>query len=123
MVQEHSDKLIDVTIDFLDGNLNTALPADGASLTRDWITALKKEDGFDELITALQALQQELASESTQTSRVRELVKKLGELTARAMPEAADLYYSALTDLVRALTSFGQRLATEQQLPINKHNS
>ncbi|WP_077923274.1 hypothetical protein [Spirosoma sp. 209] len=123
MVQEHSDKLIDVTIDFLDGNLDTALPTDGASLTRDWITALKKEDGFDELITALQALQQELTSRAPQASRVRTLVNKLGELTARAIPEAADTYYSALNDLVRALTSFGQRLSTEQPLSINKHNS
>lgn len=110
MAQAKADKLIDSTIEALDGGASSVKPKDGASLIKDWITALKKEESLSTVANELQDLHDELTGKEPDGKKISTLLKKLGDQTAKAAKDADDDQQDSLKSLAESLKEFSKEL-------------
>ena len=110
MAQAKADKLIDSTIEALDGGAGLVKPNDGASLIKDWITALKKEESLSGVADELQELHDELTGRDPDGKRISTLLKKLGDQTAKAAKDVEGDQQDSLKNLAESLKEFSKEL-------------
>ncbi len=110
MAQAKADKLIESTIEALGGDAESVKPKDGASLVKDWIAALKKEESLSDIADQLQELHDELTGKELDAKKVSSLLKKLGDQTAKAAKDADEDHQDSLKDLADSLKEFSKAL-------------
>ena len=110
MAQTKADKLIDSTIEALDGGESSVTPEDGASLIKDWITALEKEESLSTVADELQELHDQLTGKEPDGKKIGMLLKKLGDQTAKAAKDVDGDQQESLKSLAESLKEFSKEL-------------
>lgn len=110
MAQAKADKLIDSTIEALDGGADSVKPKDGASLIKDWISALKNEESLSTVADELQDLHDELTGKEPDPKKISTLLKKLGDQTAKAAKDVDGDQQDSLKNLAESLKEFSKEL-------------
>lgn len=110
MAQKKADELIESTIETLEAGSDSVTPKDGASLIKDWLTTLKKDEAFSDVADNLEQLQEQLKEKEPDVKAVQSLLKKLSDQTAKAAKDADDDQQDSLKDLADTLKEFGKDL-------------
>ncbi len=110
MATRKAETLITSTIETLDNGIDQTKPKDGASLIKDWITVVKKDESASSIADQLQELHDQLGVKEPDKKKIAQLVKKLGDETTKAAKNADDHYQDSLKDLGESLKEFAKEL-------------
>ena len=111
MATKKAETLITSTIEALEGGADSVKPKDGASLIKDWITTLKKDDDTSEVADQLQELHDQLGEKEPDGKKIQSVLKKLADGTAKAAKSAEDdNLKDSLKDLADSLKEFSKDL-------------
>ena len=111
MATKKAESLITSTIEALDNGVDTVKPKDGATLIKDWIAVVKKDEDAGSIADDLQELHDQLGEKSPDVKKIAQLVKKLGDETAKAAKKADDDdIQDSLKDLAESLKDFAKEL-------------
>jgi hypothetical protein len=110
MATSKANSLITTTIETLDNGVDSANPRDGASLINEWLAVVKKEESTSGIADELQQLHDQLNDKVFDKKKIVQLIKKLGEETAKAAKKASDAYQLPLKDLGESLKDFAKEL-------------
>ena len=111
MATKKAETLITTTIETLDNGAEGVKPKDGASLIKDWIALVKKDENASGIADELQELHDELGEKEPDTKKLAQLIKKLGDETTKAAKKADDdELQSSLKDLSDSLKDFAKEL-------------
>lgn len=111
MATQKAEKLISSTIEALEGGAGSVKPKDGASLIKDWIATLKKDEETSDFADQLQELHDELGEKEPDGKKIHASLKKLADGTAKAAKDADDDdLKNSLKDLADSLKEFGKDL-------------
>lgn len=110
MATKKANTLITSTIETLDNGLGSVSPTDGASLIQEWIALVKKEETASGVADELQNLYDQLGGQEPDKKKIAQLVKKLGDETAKAAKKADEPYQHSLKDLGESLKDFAKEL-------------
>ena len=110
MATKKAESLITSTIEALDNGAESAKPKDGASLIKDWIAVVKKDESASGIADELQELHDQLGEKEPDAKKIAQLVKKLGDETAKAAKKADEEYQDSLKDLAESLKEFAKEL-------------
>lgn len=111
MATKKAETLITSTIEALDGGAENVKPKDGASLIKDWITTLRKDDNTTDFADQLQELHDQLGEKEPDGKKIQSALKKLADGTAKAAKDADDDdLKNSLKDLADSLKEFSKDL-------------
>ncbi len=110
MATKKAETLITSTIEALDNGATSVKPKDGATLIKDWIAVVKQDETANAIADDLQELHDQLGEKAPDSKKIAQLVKKLGDETAKAAKKADDTYQDSLKDLAESLKEFAKEL-------------
>ena len=111
MATKKAESLITSTIETLDNGVDSVKPKDGATLIKDWIAVVKKDETASGIADELQELHDQLGEKAPDAKKIAQLVKKLGDETAKAAKKADDDdLQDSLKDLADSLKEFAKEL-------------
>ena len=110
MATSKAGSLITSTIETLDNGVDSAKPRDGASLIEDWLAIVKKDESTSGIADDLQQLHDQLGGKEFDNKEIAQLIKKLGDETAKAAKQANSSYQLPLKDLGESLKDFAKEL-------------
>lgn len=110
MATKKANTLITSTIETLDNGIESVKPKDGASLIREWLTIVKKDESASSMAAELEELHDQLGEKEPDKKKIAQLVKKLGDETTRAARKADTEYQLSLKDLGESLKDFAKEL-------------
>jgi hypothetical protein len=110
MATKKLDSLFESTVETLDGGLEAIKPKDGATLIKDWITALKKEEGTETVAGHLQELHDALGEKEPDAKAIHTAIKKLADETAKVAKTADEEHQDAIKDLADSLKEFNKEV-------------
>ena len=110
MATQKAGTLITTTIETLDNGIENAKLKDGASLITEWLFLVKKGEATRSIADDLQELHNQLGEKEPDKKRLAQLVKKLGDETAKAARQADDTLQGSLKDLGESLKDFAKEL-------------
>lgn len=110
MATKKAETLITSTIETLDNGIDSAKPKDGTSLIAEWLSIVKEDESVGGIASDLQELHDQLGATSPDKKKVAQLVKKLGDETAKVAKKADDKYQGDLKDLGESLKEFAKEL-------------
>jgi len=110
MATKKANTLITSTIETLDNGIDSVQPKDGASLIQEWIALVKKEETASGVADELQELHDQLGEPEPDKKKIAQLVKKLGDETAKVARKADQAYQDSLKDLGESLKDFAKEL-------------
>lgn len=110
MATSKARSLITSTIETLDNGVDSAKPRDGASLINEWLAVVRKDESTNGIADELQQLLDQLGEKEFDKKKIAQLVRKLGEETAKAARKANDAYQVPLKDLGESLKDFAKEL-------------
>ena len=108
MATKKAESLITSTIEALEGGADSVKPKDGASLIKDWITALKKDEETSDVADQLQDLHDQLGEKEPDGKKIHTILKHLADGTAKAAKSADGDLKESLTNLADTLKEFGK---------------
>ncbi|ARK10344.1 hypothetical protein A6C57_08385 [Fibrella sp. ES10-3-2-2] len=110
MATRKADTLIASTIETLDNGVDSTKPKDGASLIEAWLAIVQKEEAAGSITNELQELYEQLGEQEPDKKKIAQLVKKLGDETAKAARKVNDELQVSLKDLGESLKDFAKEL-------------
>lgn len=110
MATKNAETLITSTIEALDNGAEGVKPKDGATLIKEWIAIVKKDESASGIADELQELHDQLGEKDPDAKKIAQLVKKLGDETAKAAKKADDEFQNSLKDLAESLKEFAKEL-------------
>ncbi len=110
MATSKARSLITSTIVTLDNGIDSAKPRDGISLINEWLAVVRKDESTSGIADKLQHLHDQLTEQRLDKKKIAQLVRKLGEETAKAAKKASDAYQLPLKDLGESLKDFAREL-------------
>ncbi|HEX9956582.1 MAG TPA: hypothetical protein VGA96_04985 [Fibrella sp.] len=110
MATKKAVTLITSTIVTLDNGIDSAKPKDGLTLINEWIDVVKTDESVGSVADELQELYDRLSQQQPDKKRIAQLIKKLGDETAKAARKADNQYQGSLRDLGESLKDFANEL-------------
>ena len=110
MATKKADSQITSTIEALSKGADSVKPKDGATLIKDWITLVNKDDDAKVVADDLQELHDQLGEKQPDGKKIAQLVKKLGDETAKVAKKADEAHQDSLKELADSLHSFAKEL-------------
>jgi Glu-tRNA(Gln) amidotransferase subunit E-like FAD-binding protein len=110
MATSKAGSLITSTIETLDNGVDSAKPRDGASLIEEWLAIVKKDESTSGIANDLEQLYDQLSEKEFDKKKIAQLIKKLGDETAKAAKQVNGSYQLPLKDLGESLKDFAKEL-------------
>ncbi|WP_375443405.1 hypothetical protein [uncultured Fibrella sp.] len=110
MATKKAETLLTSTIETLDNGVDSTKPKDGVSLLKEWIAFVKKDESASGIADELQTLHDQLSEKEIDKKKIAQLMKKLGDETAKVAKKADDGYQLSLKDLGESLKDFAKEL-------------